>query len=358
MLSYAPYDPSGISYYSIPSLTFHDGSKLSVRVAYRSFNANSSKVVCVPTSEHGHINTTLNFASGALKDYHVVVVAMLGNGESSSSSNTADFPQPQYQDCINAYNELFTKHLGVHELEAVVGFGMGGQQAYYWMCIRPGFVKNAVVVCSSARTSAYNHMLLDATEAALLCSVGYEMGKSKQQDTVSQKGMHAYGKVTCAPSLSAAWFRDEVFRTVLGLKNIGQFMEQWERLYDDWSATDLLALVRMWQCGNVGTLRADGDYAKALEDIETRVLVIASTTDIYFSWVLFSVIDFRSLPVYTVTDTDDNTRLQDAEIEIKHLKRGELAILDTIWGHIAGSGTNKEDTVWMDKTIAEFLRRG
>ena len=92
----APYDPTGVSYYSIPSFHFNAGPNLPIRVAYRSFNPTSSRAVCVPTSEHGHINNTLNFANGALKDYHVVVVAMLGNGESSSSSNTLNIPQPVY----------------------------------------------------------------------------------------------------------------------------------------------------------------------------------------------------------------------------------------------------------------------
>lgn len=283
MISSAPYDPTGISYYSIPSLHFDAGPNLPVRVAYRSFNPTFSKAVCVPTSEHGHINTTLNFTAGALKDYHVVVVAMLGNGESSSSSNTANFPQPLYQDCINAYYELFTKHLNIHELEAVVGFGMGGQQAYYWMSMRPGFLKNAVVICGSARTSPYNYMLLDGIVTALTSSAGYAIEKSRLQGTEPEGGLHAYGRVTCAWLTSRAWFNDEVFRTVLGFETVDEFMEKWDRSFHSWNAADLLGLVKMWQLGDIGALREDKDYTKALEDIEARVLVIASRTDYYFS---------------------------------------------------------------------------
>ena len=70
-------------------------------------------------------------------------------------------------------------------------------------------------------------------------------------------------------------------------------------------------------------------------------------------------------------------RPEDSEIEVKHLKHGELAVLETIWGHIGkmlprvceiiiypmltrwpqgGGGANEADTKWMDKKIADFLK--
>jgi hypothetical protein len=87
------YDTTGIEYFSIPNFKFTSGEAKGVKVAYRSFNPTSPKTVLIPTCYCGRINATLNFTSGALKDYHVVVVAMLGNGESSSPSNDDDFPK-------------------------------------------------------------------------------------------------------------------------------------------------------------------------------------------------------------------------------------------------------------------------
>lgn len=277
-----PYDPTGISYYSIPSFHFSAGPTLPIRVAYRSFNPTSSKAVCVPTSEHGHINNTLNFVNGALKDYHVVVVAMLGNGESSSPSNTLNIPQPVYQDCINAYYELLTKHLNIYSLEAVVGFGMGAQQAYYWACMRPSFVKSAVVICGSARTNHYSQMLLDGPATALASSSGLAIENTTGQDIGTTARLHPYGKVICAWWTSRTWFRDELFKSVLGFESLQDFMENCESAFNSWDARDLLGLVRMWKLGDIGALREDGDYAKALEDIKARVLVIVSRTDYYF----------------------------------------------------------------------------
>ena len=95
----------------------------------------------------------------ALSKYHVIVVAMLGNGESASPSNKQFFPEPgelRYQDQIHAQHRLLTDHLGVKQLEAVIGFSMGGQQAYHWAVMYPDVMKRIIVICSSARTSPHN----------------------------------------------------------------------------------------------------------------------------------------------------------------------------------------------------------
>lgn len=87
---------SGSSYetFEIPDFTFASGAKQSVKITYQSINPTSTKgTVLIPTCFGGRINTTLTFTTGALREYHVVVVAMLGNGESSSPSNDETFPR-------------------------------------------------------------------------------------------------------------------------------------------------------------------------------------------------------------------------------------------------------------------------
>jgi len=50
-----------------------------------------------------------------------------------------------------------------------------------------------------------------------------------------------------------------------------------------------------------------------------------------------------------------NHRPEDSEIEVKHLKHGELAVIPSIWGHMAGGGANEADTKWMSDRITKFL---
>ena len=276
------YDGTGVSYYEIPKFQFLAGPTLPVRVAYRSFNPSAKKVACLPTCYGGRINNTLNYTTGALKEYHVVVIAMLGNGESSSPSNTLDFPQVDYQDCIRSQYELLTKGLGMKELEVVIGFSMGGQQAYYWACMYPDFVKNAVVVCGSAKTSGHNYAFLEGPKAALLNSVDYADGAYKTRGVRPSRGLHAFGRAYCAWALSAAWFREKGWQK-LGVDSVEKFIDMWaEGAFVSWDPEDVLVLARMWQAGDVGALRGDGDYKKSLADIKARILVMPSRTDQYF----------------------------------------------------------------------------
>lgn len=48
-------------------------------------------------------------------------------------------------------------------------------------------------------------------------------------------------------------------------------------------------------------------------------------------------------------------RPEDSETEVKHLQHGELAVIETVWGHMAGGGANEDDTRWMNDKIASFL---
>jgi hypothetical protein len=101
------YDTTGIEYLLIPNFKFASGSTKDIKIAFRSFNPDSARgAILIPTCFGGRINKTLNFTSGALKDFHVVVAAMLGNGESSSPSNDDDFPGDyslRYQVCVFGY---------------------------------------------------------------------------------------------------------------------------------------------------------------------------------------------------------------------------------------------------------------
>lgn len=329
------YDSTGIEYYEIPSFTFVSGDTLSIKVAYRSYNSSATHKACVPTCYGGRINSTLAFTKDdhALSSYHVVVVAMLGNGESSSPSNHPDFAKHlDYRDCIHAQYQLLTKHLGIKKLDVVQGFSMGGQQAYYWACMYPAFVRNAIVTCGSAKTSGHNYAFLEGPKTALMNSVDYADGEYKSKGIKPSRGLRAFGRTYCAWLTSGAWFRERHWEKTLGYSNIEDYIEaeSGDLAFEEWDAEDVLILARMWQAGDVGTTRPDGDYTKALESIEARVLVMPSSTDQYFL-------------------------AADSEKEMKYLKKGEFAPIETVWGHIAGGGGNEEDTLWMNGKIKEFL---
>ncbi|KUJ18438.1 alpha/beta-hydrolase [Mollisia scopiformis] len=309
------YDTTGIEYFTVPNFKFAGGTSKDVKIAYRSFNPTSPKKVLIPTCYSGRINTTLNFTSGALKDYNVIVVAMLGNGESSSPSNDNDFPSDyslRYQDCINSQYELLTQHLGVKSLDAVIGFSMGGQQAYYWAVMHGSgpdpFLKHAVAICGSAKTSGHNYAFLEGPTSALIASKDYDGGRYRQNGVKPTQGLRAFSRAYAAWLSSPEWFRQELWRST-GAASLKDYLHPppGKGPHESWDAEDLLVLARMWQAGDVGSIAGNGDYKKALEGVTARVLVMPSKTDQYFP-------------------------PEDGEEEVKYLKHGTFDPIPTIWG--------------------------
>ncbi|KAL3422468.1 homoserine O-acetyltransferase [Phlyctema vagabunda] len=337
MSSRDPYDGTGIEFYDISSFTFSNGLTKPIKIAYRPFNSSSTKgAVLIPTCFGGLINSTLNFTTGALKDYYVIVVAMLGNGESSSPSNDTDFPlsksgpSVQYEDNINAQYKLVTEHLGVKELEAVIGFSMGGQQAYYWAVMHGSFSKRIVAICSSAKTSGHNYAFLEGPIAALETSSDYEGGAYRAKGIKPRLGLRAFGRAYTAWLTSAEWYRQELWRS-MGAESLQSYLYPEVAGHEHRDAEDLFCLARCWQAGDIGKVGGNGDYKKALAGITSRVLLMPSRTDQYFP-------------------------PRDSEIEMESLRYGVLAPIETIWGHIAGGGANPVDLKYMDSTIAGFLQ--
>ncbi|KAK4501815.1 hypothetical protein PRZ48_007624 [Zasmidium cellare] len=317
--------------YTIPSFKFANGIQKDIKIAYRSINPDSTKgTVLIPTCYGGRINTTLTFTSGALKEYHVVVVAMLGNGESSSPSNDSEFPKElRYQDCVNAQYALLTEHLGVRCLEAVIGFSMGGQQAYYWTVMYGDFVKRAVVICSSAKTSGHNYAFLEGPVSALRASGDYDGGKYREKGVRPVEGLRAFGRAYAAWLTSAEWFRLELWRET-GASSLDDWLEMRAKSNGDWDPEDLIILARMWQHGDVGSVAREGDWKAALRGVEAKVLVMPCVSDQYFL-------------------------AGEGEREVGVLKRGVYEPIESVWGHIAGGGACKEDVEWMDGRIGGFM---
>ncbi len=147
------------------------GVLLDCRVGYRTFgtmNADGSNVVLIPTWFLGKSGDwTDMIVNGHLVDprrYFVVVADALGNGVSSSPSNSekqsgAAFPRISTRDMVESQYRLLTKVLGVRRLRAVLGISMGGMQTFEWVGNRPEFVQKAVPIVGTPRVSAADLVL-------------------------------------------------------------------------------------------------------------------------------------------------------------------------------------------------------
>jgi homoserine O-acetyltransferase/O-succinyltransferase len=103
----------------------------------------------------------------------VIVVDAIGNGLSSSPSNSRDQPGRQFprftiRDMVRSQRALLDQ-LGVRGVDCVVGASMGGMQALQWGVLFPGFMRRIVAMTPMAKTEpwavAMNH-------AGRLCLAG------------------------------------------------------------------------------------------------------------------------------------------------------------------------------------------
>jgi homoserine O-acetyltransferase len=159
------------------------------RIGYRTFgtpNADGSNVVLFPTWASGTTEQLAsNFGPGRLVDtskFYVVAVDALGNGVSSSPSNSTaqprmKFPRFTVGDMVETQHALLTKVLGIRHVRAVVGISMGGMQAFRWMVAHPDFMDRAVPVVGSPRLAPYDLLLWQAQIDAIMNDPGWRGGE-------------------------------------------------------------------------------------------------------------------------------------------------------------------------------------
>lgn len=150
------------------------------RVGYRTFGklaADKSNVVVYVTWASG---TTEQLAGsigpGKLIDstsYYVVAIDALGNGVSSSPSNSRlqprmRFPKFTMRDIVASQHEVLTKVLHLDRVKAVVGVSMGGMQVFQWLVSYPDFMEKAIPIVGSPRSAPYDLVHWQAEIEALM----------------------------------------------------------------------------------------------------------------------------------------------------------------------------------------------
>lgn len=150
------------------------------RIGYRTFgtlNADKSNVIVFPTWASGTTDQLKsNFGPGKLIDsdqYFIVAIDALGNGVSSSPSNSRlqprmRFPKFTLRDTVESQHLLLTKVLRIERVKAVVGISMGGMQVFQWLVAYPDFMEKAIPIVGSPRLGAYDLMHWQAQLEALM----------------------------------------------------------------------------------------------------------------------------------------------------------------------------------------------
>jgi homoserine O-acetyltransferase len=269
-------------------------------------------------------------------EWCIVVPNMLGNGVSSSPGTTPApldgprFPLTTIHDNVVLQGRLLSEELGVERLALVVGWSMGGQQAYEWASWFPDRVARAAVLCGAAKTTPHTHVFLEGVRSALTCDAAFAGGEFREPPL---RGLRAMGRTWAGWALSQAWYRERMWRG-MGYATLEDFLVRyWEGIYLSRDANNLVSMIRTWQHADVSANeRYGGDFAAAMGAIEAEVLVMPGRTDLYFP-------------------------PEDSEHEVSLLRRGRLLPIESVWGHYAGGGRAPEDVAFIDDALGELLAR-
>lgn len=284
--------------YYLGPFTLQSGTTLpNAFIAYRTFGNPSLPAIIYPTWYSGLISDNLFLISPTLalnpEKYHIIIPALVGNGESSSPSNNPLRPWPTFTfyDNVRAQHELVTKHLGITHARAVLGWSMGAAQTYQWATQYPDFIDLIVPFCGSAKTSLHNRVFIEGFKCALLAAKGVASpGTCVAADISSftaqerEVGLKALGRVYAGWAFSQAFYREKLHETAFGFRDLEAFIQGfWEKWALSKHPENMLAMAQTWACGDVSEQEPyNADFGAAMRGIKAKALVMPGRTDLYF----------------------------------------------------------------------------
>ena len=318
------------------------GTLREAKLAYKTYgelNADKSNAIVYPTWYSGqHYENEWLIGEGMALDptrYFIVIPNMLGNGISSSPSNTppphdrAAFPQVTMYDNVELQHSLVTEQFGIERLELVTGWSMGAGQTYQWAVSHPDMVKRILPFCGAAKTSLHNIVFLEGVKAALTADAGFHNGWYDKQPVI---GLRAMARVYAGWGFSQQFYREKIYeREPIGCGSLEDFLVGfWEGLFIKRDVNNLLTMLWTWQNADIGDSPGFAGVEEALGAIRALSIVMPAQQDLYFP-------------------PEDN------EWEVAHMSRAELRVIPGAWGHFAGGGLNPVDTKFIDDALKELL---
>jgi homoserine O-acetyltransferase len=150
-----------------------------LRLGYRTLgklNEKKTNAILWPTWLGGQSSDLLPYAGpNSVLDtnrYFVIFVDAIGNGVSTSPSNSKseprlEFPQFTIRDMVESEHELVTTVFQLTQLYAVMGVSMGGMQTFEWAVAYRNFAGAAIPMTGSPQSTAYDKLLWTAESNAL-----------------------------------------------------------------------------------------------------------------------------------------------------------------------------------------------
>lgn len=265
----------------------------------------------------------------------LVQVEQLGNGRSSSPSNTPpphagpDFPALSVGDDVAIQAHLLD-HLGIERVDAVVGASMGAQQALQWAVSRPQRVGRVVAIAGTARTTFYNRLFLHIVREALTSDPAFAGGRYAAPPLA---GLSRLSETWAGFALSPRFFSEgrHLAHADMAAPDLAGFLAKWRTRYHAKDANDLLVHLDKWARFDIAdTPGADGNFERAAAFATMPITFLPIATDAYFH--------------------PDDVRDQAAAFP-----HAAVRVIESLSGHAAAFGREPEDRAASAAAVAAAL---
>jgi homoserine O-acetyltransferase/O-succinyltransferase len=327
---------------TLKNFSLHCGVTLpTVQLIYQTYgvlNTDRSNVILYPTSygaQHSDVDWLIRSDSILNPDrYFIIAVNMLGNGLSSSPSNSSDCGLVEQGFWFTHWDNFrLQKHLldalYLDRLALIYGWSMGAQQAYHWGALCPDRVSKIVALCGTARTTEHNRIFLMSLRSALTSDPTWT---GSGFDGVPDRGFRTFAQIYASWAASQAFYREKLYLPC-GYTSLEDYLlRAWEENYKKRDPRNLIAMLDTWlRCDVSDNTVYRGDYEAALGAIQARTLVMPGETDLYFT-------------------------PSDCAAEADLMPHAQYLPIPSIWGHRAGNPyQNPQDESFIRDAVRTLL---
>ena len=264
--------------------------------------------------------------------YFVVCVDPIGNGLTTSPSNSAKqpgmrFPRFGLRDMVASQDRLLREVVQVRELVAVVGASMGGMQALQWAVSHPDWMRAIVAMTPMAHTAPWTVAVVETARRALMADPAWD---GTQFTDYPERGWRAWTGVMSVLAGRTPQALSEMFDSAA---DVLSWMDKLtaDNKANGFDATDWLYQSWAYQAHDVGTTPGfDGDTKRALASIRAAALLLAPPLDLFN-------------PASSAREAADA------------IAGSTLVEIPSVQGHQSAATASASDMAFLDARIGAFL---
>jgi len=215
------------------------------------------------------------------------------------------FPQLTVRDLVRSH-QLLAEHLGIKNVDILIGGSLGGQQCVEWAIMAPYFIKNLVLIATNAKHSPWGVAFNESQRMAITSDRTFYANSPDG----GQKGLKTARSIALLSYRNYKTYsvtqQEEKDSLVDGYKASSYQNYQGNKLVNRFNAYSYWYLSKTMDSHNVG--RGRHGVEKALSLIRARTLVIGIKSDVLFP-------------------------IEEQQYLFQHIPKSVFAELDSFYGH-------------------------